>query len=175
MRDAAALLEVEPVTGLELDSPGVQITDVEALAECPHLASLTRLKLRGTTVGDEGTGALARSPYLARLTALDLAANCIWADGAAALARSPHLANLARLDLSSNAIEARGARALASGRYTQPCPGWAATDRAVAGLPAAFGGMEHSSIRVAGKGGVVPGRQTASRGSSRSSSGRRSR
>ncbi len=59
-------------------SPGWQARNsalAVALARCPGLAGLRRLRLRYAGVGDEGGRALARSPHLAGLEFLNLEGN----------------------------------------------------------------------------------------------------
>ncbi len=51
-----------------------------ALARCPGLAGLKRLRLRAAGVGDEGGRALARSPHLAGLELLNLEDNAFRPD-----------------------------------------------------------------------------------------------
>jgi uncharacterized protein (TIGR02996 family) len=57
----------------------------EALARCPGLAGLRRLRLRHSGVGDEGARALARSPHLAGLELLGLEGNALSPDAEAEL------------------------------------------------------------------------------------------
>jgi uncharacterized protein (TIGR02996 family) len=117
IRGAEALFAVEPVTSLDVGNNFTNQTHGEALAACPHLANLTRLRVVNGTMGDEGAEALAEAPHLAKLVSLDLENSDIGSAGVAALADSPHLANLEVLDLFNNRLREPAGRALAASPY----------------------------------------------------------
>ncbi|HEU0034436.1 MAG TPA: TIGR02996 domain-containing protein [Kofleriaceae bacterium] len=86
-----------------------------ALADSPVLATVTRLDLARTYVGDAVAQALARSPYAGALRELDLTSCRIEPAGARALAESTALRSLAKLQLRNNLLTAEGVDALAAG------------------------------------------------------------
>jgi uncharacterized protein (TIGR02996 family) len=77
---------------------------VKPLLHSPHLPHLTHLRLRNSSMGDEGCTEIVRSGILERLKMLDLRHGRITVAGAATLASSPDIGNLELLDLSYNAI-----------------------------------------------------------------------
>src|SRR5262249_12713193 len=109
----------------------------EALAASPHLARLTSLYLRGSSITPRGAQAVAASPYLAGLTDVRLGDSPLWpgirkwlrlptrpADDRLRLpfhdlrdavleelAASPSLKKFSRLDLRGNFFSADGVRA----------------------------------------------------------------
>jgi uncharacterized protein (TIGR02996 family) len=92
--------------------------EVDALADCPHLARLRSVDLRdmcscGSCPILAELRHLFASPHVANLTRLVLAGNRIDPDTAARLAASPYLSRLGTLDLSRNALGDAGVRALA--------------------------------------------------------------
>ncbi len=110
----APLLEVESLEGLEhtatllpgclfsliLGSNEIGDEGARALAQSPHLTSLSQLHLNYNGIGDEGARALAQSPHRTSLAYLGLRGNGIGDEGARALAQSEHLASLTQLDLN---------------------------------------------------------------------------
>jgi uncharacterized protein (TIGR02996 family) len=121
----------------ERDRPTLALGGLTRLLNSPHLARLTRLRLRGFRV--EAVTALARSRHLGGLARLDLGSNHLGPEAAAGLADLrlpaladlrlgatqlpgtalrrlagwPSLAGLTGLDLSTNLIGPDGAAALA--------------------------------------------------------------
>lgn len=78
---------------LHLAFNGIGEEGARALAQSPHLASLTEFYLYINEIGDEGARALAQSEHLASLILLNLRFNGIGEEGKRALAQSPHLKN----------------------------------------------------------------------------------
>lgn len=103
-----------PTRWRELNLKGSQIGDagLAALARCPQLSGLVRLRLQNCNVGGAGVAALAGSPLAGELRDLDLADNDVAAEGAYHLARAdwPHLHTL---DLGGNGLGPEGAKHLA--------------------------------------------------------------
>ncbi len=64
-----------------------------------HLQGLRSLLVANASIGLSGVARLANCPHLARLTRLDLSGNAITTEAAHALANSPHLTRLRRVDL----------------------------------------------------------------------------
>ena len=97
-----------------LPAPLLTLKSLEGLKHAATLlpGCLFSLYLRGNRIGDEGARALAQSPHLASLTHLDQSFNGIGDEGAMALAQSEHLASLTQLNLGSNGIGEEGKRAL---------------------------------------------------------------
>jgi uncharacterized protein (TIGR02996 family) len=84
-----------------------------AVADCHHLAGLTRLHLGRNEIRCDGVLRLAASPHLRNLEDLDLTSNEIDAAGAAHLAERAEWPNLRRLELAQNGIPADGAERVA--------------------------------------------------------------
>jgi uncharacterized protein (TIGR02996 family) len=89
-------------------------TGVEALANSPLCANLTRLVLGGNQLGEGAVLPLTRSPHLGRLRTLHLAWAELTDSDADALATADTFPSLRHLDLSHNRFRAKGARALAA-------------------------------------------------------------
>jgi hypothetical protein len=103
------------------------LSQVQALVRSPHLTSLTHLRLRLSTLGDDGCRAIVDSGILRRLRVLDLNHGSITEAGARVLAACPDLRHLERLDVSENSISAAGVAALqATGVKVQAEPQYAA-------------------------------------------------
>jgi uncharacterized protein (TIGR02996 family) len=147
VRLLAASKRLANLTGLVLQSSGIEDEGAELLAQSPHLKRLTMLDLYESPLEVRGIRALARSSNLAglmtlvlggacqddgdawvsalvetpahleRLNYLHLSFNLIGDAGARALARAPQLATLTTLDLTQNQIGAKGARALAESTH----------------------------------------------------------
>ncbi len=97
-----------------LPAPLLTLKSLEGLEHAATLlpGCLFSLHLYDDWIGDEGVRALAQSPHLASLTHLDLYDNGIRDEGARALAQSEHLTSLTQLDLEDNGIGEEGRRAL---------------------------------------------------------------
>jgi uncharacterized protein (TIGR02996 family) len=78
------------------------------LLHSPHLARLTHLQLRCSSVGDEGCAEIVRSGILKRLKMLDLRHGRITDTGARTLAECPDIRGLEHLDLAHNSLSAEG-------------------------------------------------------------------
>ncbi len=87
---------------LELDTCQLGPRGAKALADCPHLESLTHLDLLNNYIGDEGMAALAASPYLTALRNLRIDLNNIGPAGIEALAASVSLGGLEDLFLGES-------------------------------------------------------------------------
>lgn len=81
---------------------------VTALLRSTHLANLTHLRLRTSSMGDEGCRQVVRSGILNRLKSLDLRHGCITDEGARLLAECPDVRRLEWLDLDRNGLTAAG-------------------------------------------------------------------
>ena len=74
----------------------------------PNLPRLTHLRLRVSSMGDEGCKEIVRSGVLKRLKLLDLRHGRITDQGARTLAECPDIRGLQMLDLGRNALSAEG-------------------------------------------------------------------
>jgi uncharacterized protein (TIGR02996 family) len=102
------------LTALRIDDAEPSREGIEALLSSPHLTRLTTLGLLGCAIRNEDVGLLARWPLLAKVKELELQFNDITDAGVAALAGSSHLSSLVELDLSENGyLHAAGIAALA--------------------------------------------------------------
>ena len=63
------------MTELDLSYNELGDDGARVVANCPHLAGLTVLRLSNCGIGDEGGRALANSPHLNRVESLDLESN----------------------------------------------------------------------------------------------------
>jgi uncharacterized protein (TIGR02996 family) len=81
---------------------------VRPLLRSPNLPSLTHLRLRVSSMGDEGCTEVVRSGILGRLKSLDLRHGRITDEGARILAACPDTRRLEWLDLSRNALGTDG-------------------------------------------------------------------
>ncbi|MCE9561454.1 MAG: TIGR02996 domain-containing protein [Planctomycetes bacterium] len=86
------------------DASLLPLSQVHALVNSPHLASLEHLQLRLSDIGDDGVSAFIESGILKRLGWLDLRNGTISDFGAKAFAEYAPTRNLRRLDLSRNSI-----------------------------------------------------------------------
>jgi uncharacterized protein (TIGR02996 family) len=96
------------LTGVILESAGIDDEAVAALAASPWVERLNDLNLCVNQIGDAGAEHLASSSRLGRLEILGLYHNQIGDRGAQALAASPHLGGLMELALMANNISANG-------------------------------------------------------------------
>lgn len=85
---------------------------VRPLLYSSHLPSLTHLRLRVSSLGNDGCQEIVRSGILKRLKMLDLRHGRITDPGAQILAKCKHLKNLEWLDLDRNSIGSKGIRAI---------------------------------------------------------------
>jgi uncharacterized protein (TIGR02996 family) len=88
--------------GLAVSDPLWTGEDMSILAGCPHLANLTRLDLRGHTIGEEGVAALAGCRFLSRLIELDLRDNGLFQSICRPLLDAPHLDHLTALQVEDD-------------------------------------------------------------------------
>ncbi|MCI0440549.1 MAG: hypothetical protein L0177_15660, partial [Chloroflexi bacterium] len=93
-------------------TPYIRLEGVRAVLHSPHLKNLTHLRLRLTTISDQGCEEIVRSGILKRLKVLDLRHGAITNEGARILAACPDLANLELLDLMRNRVTATGLKRL---------------------------------------------------------------
>jgi uncharacterized protein (TIGR02996 family) len=98
------LFAAAPVQALTFSDEPRKRTDVEALADSPHLARLRRLEFSVTRVWPESVGRLGHSPHAGRLTELAFEYNAIDADGLRVLVGSPLFSRLDTLELKRNVI-----------------------------------------------------------------------
>jgi uncharacterized protein (TIGR02996 family) len=142
VKKLAACAALADVRELILYQSDVDESDVQALAESPHLKRLRVLRLVSCGVTTPEAAALAEAPWLANLRTLDLSHyerrdrdvnNAIWRnvgifraiaaghtnhlgdDGFRALLESPHLGNLETLIVANNWISTDSARLLWTG------------------------------------------------------------
>jgi uncharacterized protein (TIGR02996 family) len=80
------------------------LNGLKAIARSPHLKSLTHLRLRLTTFGDEGIQEIIDSGLIERLKVLDLRHGRVTSEGAWLLAAHPATKKLQLLDLSRNEL-----------------------------------------------------------------------
>jgi uncharacterized protein (TIGR02996 family) len=83
-----------------------------ALVRSAHLKSLTHLRFRLSSAGDDGVRLLIDSGWLRRLKLLDLRHGRVTDEGARLLAENPDLKRLELLDLSRNQLTSEGVRRL---------------------------------------------------------------
>ncbi len=81
---------------------------VRPLLHSRNLPSLAYLRLRCSSMGDEGCREIVRSGILKRLKMLDLRHGCITDEGARVLAEAPDVKRLEYLDLDRNGLSAEG-------------------------------------------------------------------
>ncbi len=85
---------------------------IRAVFACKYAANLTRLRVSGNRIDEEGARALAASKHLKRLRELDLSQNELGNAGARVLLEAKWLGALTRLDVRENEIGVRAASAL---------------------------------------------------------------
>src|SRR5262249_39792140 len=85
---------------------------IKPLLYSPRLRKLTHLRLRVSSLGDEGCEEIVRSGILQRLKVLALRHGRITDRGAAILAGSPDLRRLELLDLGRNSLSEQGVHRL---------------------------------------------------------------
>jgi uncharacterized protein (TIGR02996 family) len=96
-------------SGFSIQEEGyLPLSVVGPLLRSKHLAHLTHLRLRCSSMGDEGCREIVRSGVLGRLKDLDLRHGAITDEGANVLADCPDLKNLAWLDLDRNGLTQAG-------------------------------------------------------------------
>jgi uncharacterized protein (TIGR02996 family) len=83
---------------------------VRPVLNSKNLPNLAHLRLRLSSMGDEGCEEIVRSGILKRLKTLDLRHGCITDIGAQTLADCPDVKNLEWLDLDRNALSRAGVR-----------------------------------------------------------------
>jgi uncharacterized protein (TIGR02996 family) len=88
------------------------LTGLMALVRSAHLKSLTHLRFRLSSAGDDGVRLLIDNGWLRRLKLLDLRHGRVTDEGAHLLAESPDLKRLELLDLSRNHLTRKGVAAL---------------------------------------------------------------
>jgi uncharacterized protein (TIGR02996 family) len=95
--------------GFDSDNEGfLPLSAVRPLLRSEHLTRLTHLRLRCSSMGDEGCREIVESGVLKRLKMLDLRHGCISDEGAAVLADCLDLMNLEWLDLDRNGLSPAG-------------------------------------------------------------------
>jgi hypothetical protein len=90
----------------------IDLDEMDAVLQSPHLPSLTHLQVRMTTFGDEGCPRIIDSGALKRLKTLDMGHGNMTDEGARLLAASPDLKHLDVLNVSRNALSPAGVAAL---------------------------------------------------------------
>jgi uncharacterized protein (TIGR02996 family) len=94
------------------DGGYVPLSVVRPLLRSKHLRKLTHLRLRCSSMGDEGCREVVDSGVLKRLRMLDLRHGCVTDEGAQILAECADLKNLRWLDLDRNGLSAEGVERL---------------------------------------------------------------
>jgi uncharacterized protein (TIGR02996 family) len=94
--------------GYRADEGFLPLSVVGPLLHSPNLPNLAHLRLRCSSMGDDGCREIVRSGILRRLKSLDLRHGCITDEGARALCDCPDLRHLEWLDLDRNALTAAG-------------------------------------------------------------------
>lgn len=90
------------------DNGYLPLAAVRPIFQADNLPNLTHLRLRLSSMGDEGCTELVSSGILQRLKRLDLRHGAITDTGAETLANSPDIKNLEWIDLNFNALSADG-------------------------------------------------------------------
>jgi len=90
----------------------IDLADVRAVVQSPHLQSLTHLQLHWSDLGDVGCTEIVTSSILKRVKVLDLRYGEITDAGARILADCPDLHRLELLDIESNGLTQVGIDAL---------------------------------------------------------------
>jgi uncharacterized protein (TIGR02996 family) len=106
----AASLDQEQ--GFVADEGYLPLSVVRALLASPHLSCLTHLRLRCSSMGDEGVRDIVRSGILSRLQVLDLRHGRVTDEGARVIAGCPDARGLKMLDLGHNTLTAAGVELL---------------------------------------------------------------
>ena len=120
---AAALANNPHITSLsvlDLAKSGLGDEGCERLAASAFSGSLREFYGASNRIGDAGLAALARGPWLANTEKLILHDNQIGDAGVRALAKSPHLGRLEKLSLFNNPVTVDGVDALLASPYVGP-------------------------------------------------------
>src|SRR5262249_53288868 len=105
---SARSYEGDRQAGSDVGSEGyVPLSVVRPLLRSEHLTRLAHLRLRCSSMGDEGCREIVASGILGRLKVLDLRHGAITDEGSAVLADCPDLKKLESLDLDRNGLSAR--------------------------------------------------------------------
>jgi uncharacterized protein (TIGR02996 family) len=104
--------QVDEAAGYREAEGYLPLSVVRPLLRSPNLPSLTHLRLRVCSMGDEGCTEIVRSGILGRLKSLDLRHGRIIDEGARTLAACPDIRRLEWLDLSRNAVGTDGVAVL---------------------------------------------------------------
>lgn len=94
----------------------IDLDELTALLNSPHLPALEHLQVHMTTFGDDLCTPLIASGIMKRLKTLDIGYGNLTDDGARQLAACPDGARLEALNLSRNALTGAGLIALAKAR-----------------------------------------------------------
>jgi len=101
-------------TGYDNAQGYLPLSVVKPLLYSEHLQRLTHLRLRCSSLGDEGCREIVASGIPKRLKMLDLRHGCITDDGANILAECPDIKNLEWLDLDRNGLSRAGVERMKS-------------------------------------------------------------
>lgn len=104
--------EEDEAAGFRKEQGYLPLTVVRPVLYSPLLSRLTHLRLRVSSMGDEGCQEIVASGILKRLKVLDLRHGCVTDQGARILADSPDLKRLELLDLGYHALSEEGVRLL---------------------------------------------------------------
>src|SRR5205807_2086699 len=129
-------LTLPSLTSLDIAAGSLRDEGARAVAACPALGGLRKLRLSGGSAFKlPGVRAVASSPVLARLEHLDLSSN---SSAIRVLVRSPHLTGLKALSLSGVQLGLDGVRVLADS------PNWARLET----LDLSSTGLDSPSVRA---------------------------
>ena len=100
--------DADEAAGYDREQGFLPLAVVRPLLRARTLPRLAHLRLRCSSLGDEGCEEIVRSGILRRLETLDLRHGCITDEGARTLADCRDLRRLRWLDLDRNALSVRG-------------------------------------------------------------------
>jgi uncharacterized protein (TIGR02996 family) len=103
----------DEAAGFRKEEGYLPLSMIRSLLTSPYLPRLTHLRLRGSSMGDEGCAEIVRSGILKRLKMLDLRHGRITDAGAEILAGSPDFRSLDFIDLGCNALSEAGSAMIA--------------------------------------------------------------
>src|SRR5262249_9160383 len=94
--------------GYDIQKGYLPLSVVRPLLRSKRLRKLTHLRLRCSSMGDEGVWEIVDSGALKRLRVLDLRHGCVTNEGGQILAECADLTNLRSMDLDRNGLSSEG-------------------------------------------------------------------